>query len=195
MAPAIPLPYAIFFLWIEPIATLVGAFYAWVKPLEYLNLTHAASTPEKLLGLPVSTQVALQQLGNLYVAFALNEALVLRSTTDLKVWKSLLLGLLIADFGHLFSCYPLGIKMYYDISSWSSIAYGNYLFVYVGATFRTCFLLGVGFGGPKKAKRAVRKSIKSAQEELAALTPSPSQMNKTPAQSTRRRKNKSVSGS
>ena len=195
MPASIPLPYTAFFLWIEPIATLVGAFYAWVRPLEYLHLTHAASTPEKLLGLPVSTQVALQQLGNLYVAFAINEALVLRSTTDLKIWKALLLGLLIADFGHLFSCYPLGVKMYYDIPNWNSIAYGNYLFVYVGATLRTCFLLDVGFGGPKRAKRAARKSVKSAQEELAALTPSPSQMNKTPAQSTRRRKNKSASGS
>ena len=52
------------------------------------GLTHAASTPEKLLGLPVSTQVVLQQLGNLYVAFAINEALVLRATSDIRVWES-----------------------------------------------------------------------------------------------------------
>ena len=195
MPASIPLPYNIFFLWIEPVATLVGAFYAWFRPLEYLDLTHAASTPEKLLGLPVSTQVVLQQLGNLYVAFAINEALVLRATSDIRVWKALLLGLLIADFGHLLSCYPLGLEMYYNIRNWNSIAYGNYLFVYCGATMRACFLLSVGMGGPKKAKKAARKSIKSAQEELAALTPSPSQMNKTPAQSTRKRKNKSVSGS
>jgi hypothetical protein len=196
--PTIPLPYTVFFLWVEPIATLVGAFYAFFLPQVYLNLTHEASTSGKLLGLtglPISTLVVLRQLGNLYLAFALNEALVLRATNDVKVWKTLLLGLLIADFGHLFSCYPLGLDMYYDLSKWNSIAYGNYLFVYVGATFRTCFLLDVGMGGTKKARTRARKSIKSATEELAALTPSPSQMNKTPAQSTRRRKNKSVSGS
>jgi hypothetical protein len=193
--PTIPLPYTVFFLWIEPFATLVGAFYAWFRPVEYLHLTHAASTPEKLLGLPVSTHVALRQLGNMYLAFALNEALVLRATNDLKVWRALLLGLLIADFGHLYSCYPLGLQAYYDFSKWTSIAYGNYLFVYFGATFRTCFLLNVGMGGPKRAKARARKSIKSATDEFAQLTPSPSQMNKTPAQSTRRRKNKSASGS
>ena len=195
MPTAIPVAYNVFFLWIEPFATLVGAFYAWFRPLEYLHLTHAASTPEKLLGLPVSTHVVARQLGNMYLAFALNEALVLRATKDVKVWKALLLGLLIADFGHLYSCYPLGFEAYYDIFNWNSIAYGNYLFVYFGATFRTCFLLDVGMGGPKKAKAKARKSLKSATDELAQLTPSPSQMNRTPAQSTRRRKNKSVSGS
>ena len=190
-----PVVYTTFFLWIEPVATLVGAFYAWFRPLEYLHLTHAASTPEKLLGLPVSTNVALRQLGNLYLAFALNEALVLRATSDIKVWRALLLGLLIADFGHLYSCYPLGVQAYYDFPNWNSIAYGNYFFVYCGAAFRTCFLLGVGMGGPRKAKAKARKSIKSATDELAQLTPSPSQMNKTPAQSTRKRKSKSTSGS
>lgn len=193
--PTIPLPYIVFFLWVEPLATLTGAFYAWFQPIEYLHLTHAASTPEKLLGLPISTHVVLRQLGNLYLAFALNEALVLRATNDLKVWRALLLGLLIADFGHLLSCYPLGIQAYYNLTNWNAIAYGNYLFVYCGATFRACFLLNVGMGGPKRAKQRARKSIKSATDELAELTPSPSQMNKTPAQSTRRRKNKSVSGS
>lgn len=193
--PAIPLPYTVFFLWIEPVATLAGAVAAWFLPIEYLRLTHFASTPQKLVGLPIATNVALKQLGNLYLAFAINEALVLRSTNDVKVWKTLLLGLLIADFGHLISCYPLGLDVYYDVTKWNAMDYGNILFVYFGAAFRTCFLLGVGMGGPKRAKRAARKSIRNVQEELAAVTPSPSQMNKTPAQSTRRRKNKSVSGS
>lgn len=184
----IPLPYMIFFLWIEPVATLAGAFYAWIKPQTYLELTHAASAPG-ILGLPTSTQVALQQLGNLYVAFAINEALVLRATSDVKVWRALLLGLLIADFGHLLSCYPLGLSMYYDVRNWNAIAYGNYLFVYCGAATRICFLLGIGMNTPKKAKSKPRKSIKPIVEDTVPVTPT--QMNKTPAQSTRRRKTKS----
>ena len=145
MPTAIPVAYNVFFLWIEPFATLVGAFYAWFRPLEYLHLTHAASTPEKLLGLPVSTHVVARQLGNMYLAFALNEALVLRATKDVKVWKALLLGLLIADFGHLYSCYPLGFEAYYDIFNWNSIAYGNYLFVLLRCNFpahASCWTLG-----------------------------------------------------
>jgi hypothetical protein len=184
----IPLPYLIFFLWIEPVATLAGAFYAWLRPTDYLQLTHAASSPG-LLGLPTGTKVALHQLGNLYLCFALNEALVLRATSDLKVWRTFLLGLLIADFGHLYACFPLGMTTYYDFANWNAMAYGNYLFVYCGAATRICFLSGVGLGGPRKAKNKVKKSVRMALEDAPPVTPT--QMNKTPAQSTRRKKNKS----
>jgi len=186
---AIPAAYRAFFLWIEPVATLIGAYYAWLRPQEYLELTHAASALE-VTGLPIATHVALRQLGNLYVAFAINEALVLRATSDLKVWRTLLLGLLIADFGHLYSCYPLGLATYYDVAQWNSMAYGNYLFVYVGAATRICFLLGVGLGNPKKPKaKTTRRSVKTSSQDVTPVTPS--QLSKTPAQSTRRRKNRS----
>ncbi|KAH0844171.1 hypothetical protein AYO21_11527 [Fonsecaea monophora] len=184
----IPLPYIIFFLWIEPVATLAGAYYAWLLPWAYLEMTDVASAPG-VLGLPTATHVVLRQLGNLYVAFAINEAFVLRATTDLKVWRTLLIGLLIADFGHLYSCFPLGVKSYYDVANWNAMAYGNYLFVYCGAATRICFLLGVGMGGPKRVKSKVKKSVRLALEDAPPVTPT--QMNKTPAQSTRRRKNKS----
>lgn len=187
MAP-IPFPYQAFFLWIEPVATLAGAYYAWLKPQAYLQLTHAASAPG-ILGVPTATTVALRQLGNLYVAFAINEALVLRGTNDLRVWRALLLGLLIADFGHLYSCFPLGIESYYDVANWNEMAYGNYLFVYCGALTRICFLLGVGMGEPTKAnfKSKARKSVRI---DAPATPATPSQKNKSPAQSTKGKKNK-----
>lgn len=181
----IPLPYQLFFLWIEPISTVVGAYFAWFQPEYYLQLTHAKSAPG-LLGLPVGTNVALRQLGNLYLAFTLNEALVLRATTDLRVWRTLLIGLLIADFGHLYSCYPLGLSYYYDVANWNSIAWGNIAFVYCGALTRISFLLGIGLGGSKKVKARARKSVKAAAEEVGLVTPT--QSSKTPAQNTRRRK-------
>lgn len=186
---SIPLPYIAFFLWIEPVATLAGAYFAWLDPQTYIQLTDPASAPG-ILGLPTATNVVLRQLGNLYVAFALNEALVLRATTDLKVWRALLLVLLIADFGHLYSCYALGPKAYYDVANWNAMAYGNYLFVYCGALTRICFLSGVGMGGPKKAKAKAKKSVRLAFEEAPPVTPT--QMNKTPAQSTRKKKHRST---
>ncbi|KIV79856.1 hypothetical protein PV11_07400 [Exophiala sideris] len=182
----IPFPYIAFFLWIEPVATLAGAFFAWVKPKAYLELTHAASAPG-FLGVPISTEVALRQLGNLYVAFAINEAFVLRATNDLKVWRTLLIGLLIADFGHLYSCFPLGLQSYYDIKTWNAMNYGNYLFVYCGAATRICFLLGIGMGGPEKAKTKAKKTVRLiTKDDAAPMTPT--QMSKTPADSTRKKK-------
>lgn len=186
----IPLWYKLFCLYIEPVSTIVGFYYAWFQPQIYLELTDAKSAPG-ILGLPVATHVVLRQLGNLYLAFTLNEAIVLRVTNDVKVWRALLFGLLIADFGHLYSCYPMGLSYYYDVANWNSIAWGNIGFVYLGATTRTCFLLGIGFGVSKRIKTKARKSLKAANEEMGLITPSAKEMDQTPAQSTRRRKNKS----
>ena len=36
----LPLVYKAFFLYIEPIATAVGAYYAWFQQDEYMRLTY-----------------------------------------------------------------------------------------------------------------------------------------------------------
>lgn len=187
-----PLPYKLFFLYIEPIATLVGAYYAFFLPEAYLQLT-ASSRFVGILALPTATLVAMRGLGNMYLAFALSEALVLRTTYDPKVWRMFLLVLLIADFGHLYSCLPLGLDVYYDVAKWNAIDWGNIGFVYVGATMRICFLAGVGIGGPKKVKAKAKRAIKSVADSTPETPLTPVAMDKTPAQSTRRRKNKSRS--
>ena len=158
-SPKFPLVYQLFFLWIEPFCTLLGAYFAWFKPVVYLQLTDASSAPGRLLGVPIATSISLRQLGNMYLAFALSEALVLRATSDLKVWRTLLLGLLIADFGHLYTVLPLGIEIYYKAQRWNVIHWGNVGFVYCGALTRLCFLSGLGLGTKQKAKLRARKSI------------------------------------
>lgn len=166
----IPLIYKAFFLYIEPLSTIVGAYYAWFQPQYYLDLTHHASAPG-FFGVPIGTEVALRQLANLYFAFTLNEALVLRATSDLRVWKTLLFGLLIADFGHLYSCFPLGSSYYYDYQNWNAIAWGNIAFVYCGATLRTCFLLGFGMGTGRKVEVKGQKVSRNASNSLQNSTP------------------------
>lgn len=148
---SIPIIYNFFFLLIEPIAALVGAYYAHFKPEEYLGLTHADTAPSPI---PLGTKVALSQLGNLYLFFALNEALVLRSTGDIRVWKTVLFVLLVADLGHLYTVKELGWRVYFDVTSWNAIDWGNVPFVYAGATMRILFLADVGFG---KAQVPARK--------------------------------------
>ncbi|KAL0932420.1 uncharacterized protein CTRU02_213373 [Colletotrichum truncatum] len=148
---SVPLIYRLFFLAIEPISALVGAFYAHFRQDEYLLLTHAVSKPEVI---PQGTGIVLSQLANLYLFFALNEALVLRSTPDLQVWKTVLFVLLIADFGHLYTVRSLGIEVYYNFTQWNAIDWGNVPFVYVGASMRIAFLAGVGMNGRRdRAKK------------------------------------------
>lgn len=129
-----------FFLYVEPISALIGALYASVYPDTYLDLTHAISASGT--NIPISTRIVLSQLSNLYLLFALNEALVLRSTSDLRVWRTLLFCLLVADLGHLYSVRSLGTRIFWDFLHWNAIDWGNIGFVYLGAAMRISFLLG-----------------------------------------------------
>jgi hypothetical protein len=146
--------YKYFFLIIEPVSALTGAYYSFYQPQVYLDLTHANSSPKN--GIPISIQIVLAQLANLYFLFAINEALVLRSTTDLKVWRAVLFCLLIADFGHLYSVKAVGWDVYWNMFGWNAIDWGNVFFVYVGASMRLSFLLGFGVAPP--GQQAVRRS-------------------------------------
>lgn len=136
--------YRVFLLYIEPLSTIVGAFFAHFLPRTYLDLTHSPSAPPIGAPLPISTTVVLTQLANLYLLFAINEALVLRATNNLTVWRTLLFGLLIADFGHLYSVRELGYHLYWQFWAWNAMDWGNIGFVYLGATTRIAFLCGVG---------------------------------------------------
>lgn len=147
----LPLLYTLFFLYIEPVATAVGAYYAHFQQSEYMRLTYPWTTTA-VLGVSTPESIVLTQLANLYFVFALNEALVLRATTDLKVWRMFLLGLLIADFGHVYSVRVVGPEVYYRFWEWNSMYWGNLGFVYVGATMRTAFLMGIGLGRKGNAK-------------------------------------------
>ena len=134
--------YRLFFLTAEPISAVIGAYFAYFQPLVYLRLTHASSAPES--DLPLGTEIALAQLSNLYLLFAINEALVLRTTGNLQVWRALLFGLLVADLGHLWSVNRLGVSIYWNILKWNAIDWGNIGWVYVGALSRISFLFGMG---------------------------------------------------
>lgn len=152
-----PLLYRAFFLYIEPVATALGFIYAFFAPSLYLHMTMPSPISLATGVVPEATTletIVLNQLGNMYLAFAFNEAIVLRATSDRKVWSAFLLGLLIADFGHLWSVHALGWDLYYRFWDWNSMHWGNLGFVYVGAAMRTAFLLGIGFKDDRaKSKR------------------------------------------
>ncbi|KAG8630894.1 hypothetical protein KVT40_000034 [Elsinoe batatas] len=159
MAPAstssrLPLLYRLFFLYIEPVATAVGAYYAHFGQKDYLAMTVPSLSPTPL-GPSKVESIVLTQLANMYLVFALNEALVLRATSDRNVWRIFLLGLLIADFGHLYSVNSMGLQTYWRFWEWNAIYWGNLGFVYVGALTRICFLLDVGL----MSRARTRKSL------------------------------------
>lgn len=148
--------YRVFFLVIEPISALVGAYYSHFRQETYLNLLNSDSAPSSPA--PLATSVAMSQLANMFLFFALNEALVLRSTADLRVWRTVLFVLLLADVGHLYSMRELGASIYWDVAGWNVSDLGNVPWVYLGMTMRLCFLAGVGLGESRALKRKDWKS-------------------------------------
>ncbi len=155
----LPLAYRLFFLFVEPVAALVGAYYAHFRANEYRTLIDAASTRRwaSSAAPPRGTQVALSQLAYLSFFFAVNEALVLRSTADLGVWRTVLAAQRVGDLGHLYASRPLGLQVYYEARAWNIMDSGSVPFVYLGAAMRIAFLLGVGLGG-RPSKTAPRKA-------------------------------------
>lgn len=146
----LPLAYNFFFLILEPISAIVGSFYTHLRQSQYLGFLDAPSAPEVV---PRATSVVMSQLASMYLFFALNEAIVLRSTADLRVWRAVLLVLLLADFAHLYSLRELGPRIYLDVLGWNAADIGNVPWVYIGATLRLCFLTGVGLRTPGKKRQ------------------------------------------
>lgn len=145
----IPLLYRLFFLYIEPISALIGALYAVVLPSQYLNLLTLSSASRTISTIETPVYMTLSQLGNLYTLFALNEHLVLSSTTSIRTWKTLLFCLLIADLGHLATMMPLGGDVFWKFWEWNAMVWGSVGFVYAGATMRCCFLSGIGLSNSR----------------------------------------------
>lgn len=144
----IPTLYRLVFLYIEPLSTFTGAVHAHYLQSKYLTLTHAASAPGQ--SIPLSTSIVLTQLANLYFLLCINEAFVLRATNDIKVWKTFIIGLLVADFGHLYSVRLVGNWVFWQFWNWNAIDWGNVGFVYFLAMTRIFMLAGVGFREDKK---------------------------------------------
>jgi hypothetical protein len=155
MTSAIPSFYRLVFLWVEPVSIFTGAVYAHLLQSTYLHLTHAASAPGS--SVPVSTSIVMSQLANLYLGLGLLEALVLRATSELKVWRTFLLILLIADIGHLYSVAPVGVTVYWEYWRWNSIDWGNVGFVYFLAITRSLFLLNVGFPNSSRSQSSLKR--------------------------------------
>jgi hypothetical protein len=86
MSNVFPLPYRLFFLYVEPISALAGAYYAAAHQDDYLcDLVTPTERQFTRVAVDTPTSMSLFQLANLYLLFALNEHLVLSSTSSLKL--------------------------------------------------------------------------------------------------------------
>lgn len=150
--PQIPLPYRVLLLWFEPLAAFNGALLAHFTPTRYLNTMSAVAKYDP------SNQVIYDQLAATYFLFAFNEAIVLRLSSDLRVWKAMVLGILLCDIIHLYGSWSaLGTEVFVSPWLWRPEDAVNLSMLYVPGAMRIAFLLEVGYG--KKIEKKMRKEL------------------------------------
>jgi len=139
-----PSPYS------EPLAAFGGALLNLLNPLRYLqSLTPAATASSySALNRPLYDQLAAHLL-----FFAWAQAVVLRSTTDLKVWKALLFGMFLCDVLHLWASYNiLGARVFFNPTRWRFEEWVNFVMLYGPGSLRLAFCAGMGLEKGRKVE-------------------------------------------
>lgn len=146
-APKIPWIYRAVFLYFEPVAAFFGACLLHFRPTMFLN------TMAPVAKYAADNQVIYDQLAATYTLFALNEAIVLRVTNDLRVWKAILGGILICDAIHLYGSWAaLGGAVFWDPRNWRAEDWANLGSLWAQSAVRAAFVAGFGLkqAVPKK---------------------------------------------
>ena len=146
----IPAFYRFMFLWFEPFWAFNGSTMAAFLPTLYLETMAPHATYD------ARYQVLLDQVAALYLLFAFNEAVVLRVTGEVKVWKAILAGIVVCDIIHIYgTACALGSTTFFDPLSWRSYDWFNICFLFGMIPVRLGFILETGFSRKSKdLKRA-----------------------------------------
>ncbi|EQB57868.1 hypothetical protein GCG54_00000436 [Colletotrichum gloeosporioides] len=170
----IPAPYYHLFTLLDPLIALWGTSLFLLSPKtvtsSYLPPSHnpidpsiahpaaalSISTPSlaaslREYSLPLHAQIAGHLLSN-----ALLSAVLLRSTTDLKVWRVYQLSLFLVDAFLLygtFASYALQGRLN-PFTTWRVEDWGAVAITTLAGVTRLAFLVGLGFPKQQRAKRA-----------------------------------------
>ncbi|KAH6985386.1 hypothetical protein EDB80DRAFT_821918 [Ilyonectria destructans] len=135
----IPFAYRALFLYFEPVGAFVGALLLHFRPSSFLNVMAPAAkyAPDN--------QIIYDQLAATYTLFAFNEAIILRITNDLRVWRGILIGILVCDAIHLFGSWAaLGGAVFWDPRTWMLEDWVNLVSLWGQAAVRLAFVAGIG---------------------------------------------------
>ncbi|KAK9451483.1 uncharacterized protein V1518DRAFT_424462 [Limtongia smithiae] len=138
----VPLVYRVLFLWFEPLAAFTGSIVIHNDPAKFLRALSAVGDYAP------SNRVVYNNLCATYTLFAFNEGILLRRTNDLKVWRTVLIGILICDALHLSASWAeLGSALFWNPLAWRGDDWINLGSLWGQAFMRVLFLFGVGLKG------------------------------------------------
>lgn len=135
----IPTLYRLLFLYVEPFLAIGAAIQTHFAPKIFLNTMSQTSeyAPDN--------QVIYDQVAALYTLFAFNEAILLRLTNDIRVWKGVFIGIFICDILHLYASWAsLGAEVFWNPGAWRVEEWANLGALWGLGVVRVAFLVGVG---------------------------------------------------
>ncbi len=141
----IALHYRIYFLYIEPIMALAGAYICVFQPDRYVSGT--VPFPAYIAApIPITPvfQMMLTNIGALYLLFSMLGGILLRLTREKNVWLATLAGMLMSDVGHIYAAYAVAPERILQVGAWTSEEWINYGTLILGASLRAGFLVGIG---------------------------------------------------
>ena len=150
----VPLVYRLLFLYIEPFGAFMGTIINIFDPLRYLQSLSPAATMSDFSPL---TRPIYDQLAAHLLFFSWSQAVVLRYTEDLRVWKTLLFGMFLCDVLHLYASYRiLGTEVFLNPAMWRWEEWVNFVMLYGPGGLRLAFCAGFGLG---RTEQRARKQV------------------------------------
>ena len=145
----IPLIYRFLFLYFEPLAAFSGTIITLTDPLTFLQSFSPLATVFDPLTTPIYDQLSAHLL-----RFAWSQAVVLRITNDLRIWKYVLFGMFLCDVLHLWASYRiLGPEVFFNPMEWRWEEWVNFVMLYGPGSLRLAFCAGVGLPEEGAVKR------------------------------------------
>ncbi|KAF1949625.1 hypothetical protein CC80DRAFT_257221 [Byssothecium circinans] len=139
--PSIPLAYRLLLLYIEPVMAFNGAVLCIFNPRLFLN------TFSPNLSYAPSNQIVYDQLAATYALFAFNQAIVLRVSKDIRVWKAIVAGILLCDCIHVWAGWKVMVQDGNTMpQGWRPEDWVAVLALAVPMALRSGLLFGVGVG-------------------------------------------------
>ncbi|OKL63560.1 hypothetical protein UA08_01928 [Talaromyces atroroseus] len=145
----------ILFAVVEPISMVAGTLAPIIDTNNFIAGQFSLAHPPALPHHP-SVLALNYQLANIYGLVGLLGVGIVYGTSEPHVLRNAVLALAIADLGHLYATYAaMGPELYFDVASWSPVAWGNIGFTAFLFLNRVAYMLGLF--GSKSAKASKSK--------------------------------------
>ena len=146
-ASAIPLFYRLAFAWFDPLVTLWAAYLVFTDPDTVIDsfAPNIQRNPD--------LDMFFQQTAGYTFALCFLQAVLLRVTAELRVWKVLQCAILIVDVAVLYSLHwGLSNQGRLGMMHWRGEDWGCILMTVIPTVYRLLFLAEVGFSSDSDAR-------------------------------------------